>query len=109
MSVWLMGKTNGQNWLSLERGPGSLPMIVWKDGEPPERYRHLAKQAREMAAQDAELAQRYARQREMHERQAEAFQAIAEVLETGTTTTVTIVPLERPILPEGGDGERGEM
>ncbi len=106
--TWMMGRgADGQNWLAFQNGRGeaSLPMVAWRDGEPPERYRYLAQQSAEMAEQDAELAKRYARQQEIHRRQAEAFTAIAEVLETGKATTVTIVPLERPILPERGDGD----
>ena len=59
--TWMMGRSaNGQNWLSFQNGHGeaSLPMVVWRDGEPPERYRYLAGQSAEMADQDAELAQR---------------------------------------------------
>lgn len=105
--TWMMGRgADGQNWLAFQNGKGeaSLPMIFWRDGEPPERYKYLAKQSADMAEMDAELAKRYARQQEIHLRQAEAFTAIAEVLETGTATTVTIEPLEPAILPQKPEG-----
>ena len=89
--IWQQGRmADGQNWLSA-RGEGEMPCIVWRDTDPPERFRALAEQARDMATMEAEQAQRFARSAAIHERQVEAYTAIAEVLESGKPTSASSV------------------
>lgn len=103
--TWTQGRDSlGYNWLCAT-GDTQLPCVYWRDSDSPDQFAALAEQAADMAKMEREQAVRFARQSAMHDVQAQAFQAISEVLATGETTTVTIVPLERPILPERGDGE----
>jgi hypothetical protein len=91
----------GYRWLGAYDGNTMLMQpIFWRDGDAPDRFKLLAEQVRGQAKSELEMIERWQIGLEIHHLQEQAYQAIAEVLETGETTTVTIIPLERPILPE---------
>lgn len=103
MVTWRMGEDQfGYRWLGAYCDGNTMLMqpIFWRDGDAPERFKLLAEQARGQAKSEQEMIQRWQSGLEIHRLQEQAFQAIAEVLETGTATTVTIIPLERPIPPK---------
>lgn len=102
--MWQQGVDGEGRWICAH-GEVHMPMIRWKDGDPPERYHYWARQAREMAQGEREQIARLERMARIHELQAEAYAAIAEVLALGQPDPVITIRPERPILPRPPEDE----
>jgi len=92
---WTMGQDDaGYRWLACYGDGAAMPSIFWRDGDPPERFRHLAEQAADLAQQEAEQIRRLRAQEQAHRLQAQAYGAIAEALATEQPLGVLIEGLE---------------
>lgn len=104
--IWQQGEDAEGRWLLYASGEVHMPMIRWRDGDPPERYRHWAAQARKMAEYEREQIARLERWARIHELQVVAYEAVAGALEFGQPGEIVVeLRPERPILPRPPEGE----